>query len=62
LALFLGWVILGALAYIPIAGIIIYTLGMLVMVILWIICLIASLSEETKKIIILTELAEKLSF
>lgn len=60
LILFIGWIVFSLLGRIPIAGWYIWTIGEIVLLILWVMAFIGALSGEKKKFLVLTDLANKI--
>ncbi len=60
LVLFLGWVIVGVCAMLPWIGILIYIVGTIGLLILWVMGLIGALSGEKKHLPLVTDFANKI--
>ena len=56
----IAWIIFTFLRSVPLLGWIIYTVGIVLLIILWVMTFIGALSGERKKFIVLTDLAEKI--
>ena len=61
LIIFLAWVVVSLLSNIPLVGWIVYLVGGVLLLLVWVMCFIAALSGEKKKFLVISDLAEKIT-
>lgn len=60
LVIFIAWLVFSLIGRIPMVGWVIYVVGGVGLLILWVMAFIAALSGEKKRFFVLTDLAEKI--
>ena len=62
LVLGLGFILIRILSIVPFVGNLIYFLGGVLLVVLWVMALIGALSGDQKRIVLISDIADKLHF
>ncbi len=57
----IAWIIFSLLKGVPLVGWALYTVGVVLLIILWVMTFIGGLSGEQKKFLVLTDLAQKIN-